>query len=470
MPRRPTISRRLATAALWPFGIGLTSWHYMWRTTPLHRRELVGSPSADGPPPLPAAVSQEEIQPAEEGTGPLFHRRYRIRVREPELSPEEVVARLGADPNQAAPTEMVRFFKVLGGKGALSVGDEFVVRMPGPWDGPVRVVEVTPTSFRFATLAGHLEAGQIEFRAADDDGDLVFTIESWARSGDRLSRVLYQRVRMAKEVQLHMWTSFLERVATLACGRAVGGIDVETHRVEDGASPLADPAGRRVLDQLHEKGLNFEPPDLEPGNRARFGPDTGWRVDDYCQALPSEEPGPPRPGGSWEVARRILADYEFADPAMIRAVYRPEQPLDQRDMLLEARFLGLRFRFGVRVGGVVDETRTIDGRQVRVWGWNYRTLQGHLEMGQMDFEVWKWIDTGDVEFRTYRYSRHAPVGNPLVRLGVHLFGRRQQVKFARRACQRMARLTAEALDRPEAAPVPPRAGEQVLVRSADDLP
>ncbi|MCA1681991.1 MAG: DUF1990 domain-containing protein [Actinobacteria bacterium] len=34
-----------------------------------------------------------------------------------------------------------------------------------------------------------------------------------------------------------------------------------------------------------------------------------------------------------------------------------------------------------------DETRDVDGRTVRVWGWNYRTLQGHLEMGQMDYEV-----------------------------------------------------------------------------------
>ncbi len=42
-----------------------------------------------------------------------------------------------------------------------------------------------------------------------------------------------------------------------------------------------------------------------------------------------------------------------------------------RDMLLEARFFGLRFRLGVRVGGLVDDTVTIDGRAIRVWGWNY---------------------------------------------------------------------------------------------------
>lgn len=98
--------------------------------------------------------------------------------------------------------------------------------------GPVRVVAVTPTSFRLATLDGHLEAGQIEFRAADETGDVVFTIESWARSGDRLSNVLYKTVPLAKEVQLHMWTSFLENVAKLAGGRLRGGLDIDTRRVD----------------------------------------------------------------------------------------------------------------------------------------------------------------------------------------------------------------------------------------------
>jgi hypothetical protein len=116
----------------------------------------------------------------------------------------------------------------------MALGDEFVVRMPGPWDGPVRVVALQPTSFRLATLNGHLEAGQIEFTASRDGDRLVFGIESWARSGDRLSDLLYDRVRMAKEIQLHMWTSLLERVARAAGGRITGGIEIETRRVDDG--------------------------------------------------------------------------------------------------------------------------------------------------------------------------------------------------------------------------------------------
>jgi hypothetical protein len=122
---------------------------------------------------------------------------------------------------------------VAGSKRPLEPGDEFVVRMPGPWDGPVRVAAVDACSFRLATLAGHLEAGQIEFRASRDGHTLCFEIESWARSSDRLVNVLYHHLRMAKEVQLHMWTSFLEETAKVAGGRLTGGITIESRKVED---------------------------------------------------------------------------------------------------------------------------------------------------------------------------------------------------------------------------------------------
>ena len=148
------------------------------------------------------------------------------------------------------------------------------------------------------------------------------------------------------------------------------------------------------------------------------------------------------PGGPWERSRQLMRDYEFADPKIVRAVYRRDSPLAGRDMLLEARFWGLRFRFGVRVGGVIDETRHVDRREVRVWGWDYATLQGHLEMGQMDYEVWKWLDNGAVEFRIHVVSRASRIGNPLIRLGFRIFGRREQKRFAKRACERMACLVA----------------------------
>jgi uncharacterized protein (UPF0548 family) len=97
----------------------------------------------------------------------------------------------------------------------------------------VRVVEVTPTSFRLVTLEGHLEAGQIRFASERVNGLVDFSIESWARSADRICDLLYDRLRMAKEVQVHMWISFLERVVKLSGGRREGCVDVLTRRVEE---------------------------------------------------------------------------------------------------------------------------------------------------------------------------------------------------------------------------------------------
>src|SRR5215213_3270405 len=150
MPRRPSLARRLATAARWPVGVSLTSWSYMWRTTPMHRREQLGAAGDDTAPELPPDVSREEIQYASDGVGPLFHRRYAALVREPRLTPEELIEQVTNDLNSVTPTEFAVFQKVHGADEGMEVGDEYVVRMAAPWDGPVRVIDRTPRSFRFA--------------------------------------------------------------------------------------------------------------------------------------------------------------------------------------------------------------------------------------------------------------------------------------------------------------------------------
>jgi Domain of unknown function (DUF1990) len=236
MPRKQGFPKRLATASRWPMGVALTSWRYLWRTTPLHRDEVEGSLEADSPPPLPAELQPTEIQMPEDGAGPLFHRRYRVRIRDSDLSAEELVRRVAAEPDSVAPSEFATFRKVNGSGGRMEMNDEYIVRMAGPWDGPVRVVEREDAMFRLVTLEGHLEAGQIEFRAYEEDVIVVFEIESWARSKDRLTDVLYDRLRMSKEVQLHMWTSTLERIVTLSGGSRSGGIEIHTRKV--GAAAL----------------------------------------------------------------------------------------------------------------------------------------------------------------------------------------------------------------------------------------
>jgi hypothetical protein len=244
MPPRAALAPRTATALRWPFGVALTAWSYMWRTTPMHRREHAGSVGDDAPPPIPADVDPAHVQRWEAGHGPLFHRRYAVRIADSALSAEQLMSELQADPNVAAPSAFATFRKVLGDGGAMRVGDEYVVRMPGPWDGPVRVIAVDGASYRMATLESHLEAGQIRAAAADNGPVVEFVVESWARSGDRLSELLHGRLHIAKEVQLHMWTSFLERVVALCHGRMEDGISITTWRVDERA-PSND-AGERT--------------------------------------------------------------------------------------------------------------------------------------------------------------------------------------------------------------------------------
>jgi uncharacterized protein (UPF0548 family) len=137
-----------------------------------------------------------------------------------------------------------------------------------------------------------------------------------------------------------------------------------------------------------------------------------------------------------------LRNYRVADPSMVRAFYDHEAPLEHRDMALELRFGPLRLHVGCRTGEITDERREVEGRPVRVWGWPYRTLEGHVEQGEMNWEVWKWLDTGEVEFHVHSYSRNAGTRNPIVNLGFRLIGQRERRRYLRRACERMADLTA----------------------------
>jgi hypothetical protein len=97
-----------------------------------------------------------------------------------------------------------------------------------------------------ATLRGHLEAGQIEFRARDlddgADGPVEFEIESWARAADRLSHVLYNRLRLAKEIQLNLWLETCLRLAALGGGHPRDGVHVDTRRIADLGGSWTTPA------------------------------------------------------------------------------------------------------------------------------------------------------------------------------------------------------------------------------------
>jgi hypothetical protein len=221
---------RMATVLRWPLGIAVVSWRYMWRTTPMHRFEEPGS-AADLPDQWERdTLTEDGRQDLDAGSGPLLHRTYSVRIVQSAVSAAVLMERVEASLNRVSP-EMAVFRKTRGDTGRLQPGDEFVVRMPGPWDGPVRVVHRDGASFRLVTLDGHLEAGQIEFRARPDGQAVLFEIESWARAGDRLADLLYNRLRLAKEIQLNMWTHFCIRTAALTGGKPRGGVSIRTRCV-----------------------------------------------------------------------------------------------------------------------------------------------------------------------------------------------------------------------------------------------
>jgi uncharacterized protein (UPF0548 family) len=213
----------------------------------------------------------------------------------------------------------------------------------------------------------------------------------------------------------------------------------------------------RALARLHGLPLNFD-----EGSVLRHR----WHVDELSQALPGEPPGAPGRAGARHVACRMVGDYRIADPAIVRAVWEPGTPLEGRDMLLELRlYRVLRVQAGVRVTRTWDEPRRQDGRPARVFGFEYATLDGHIEMGRMDYEVWKWTDDGAVEFRLHAVSRASGQGPAWTRLGFRLFGRREQLRFYLRCCERIAKLTARELGLPNDPPAP-----AVRVREADPEP
>jgi uncharacterized protein (UPF0548 family) len=226
-------------------------------------------------------------------------------------------------------------------------------------------------------------------------------------------------------------------------------------------SSLLGPARvRRRLAALPDKPLNFDPASLEHASIA-----TGWTITDLCQALPSEPPGAPVNRGSWQIARRLMRGYEFADPSIVRAYYDPEAPLEGRNMLLKLQALGIAHLYvGVRVGEVYEEVREIESERAFVWGWNYRTLEGHVEMGQMDWEVWKWLRDGRVEFRVHAVARVARIRNPIVRLGFHLLREHERQAFLDSTKRRMLAFTELALTREHAGDAIRDAASNLTVR------
>jgi uncharacterized protein (UPF0548 family) len=216
----------------------------------------------------------------------------------------------------------------------------------------------------------------------------------------------------------------------------------------------------KALDELSGLRVNYDRAHAPDGGFAAA--EGHWHVDSGTTQLGREGPGPPEDGGPWANACRLVDQYEFADARILRGLYRQDSALLGRNLLLEGRFCGLRFYLGVRITGVIDETRDVDGSPERVWGWSYQTLEGHLEQGRLSYEVIKNLGTGRVTFRVSGYSRAAPIPSLVVRWGFRLFGRWTQRRFYLAIQRRMRRLV-QAGQRGAALPVPATRADGVVL-------
>lgn len=413
---------------------------WMLRRWRLPMRETAITLAAAAPSPLPAAAPSTDddrpLQPIATGYGDIFHRRYQVDIANPSLTPAALIDAICADINRFSARELATFTRQAG-EGAWQVGDRWMVYITGPWNGPVQVIQTEPTRFALATLEGHLEAGEIQFRVLESPttpGALRFEIRSWARSKDRITDFFYNTLGISRAAQTALWTYFCMQAVEASGGQIIDAVRVTTGRIPDDT-----PLWQRYqphFDRWRQTALNFD-----PTQREQFTGGNGWRIDEYSAGLPSEPPGDPLPDGAWQAACAVLRNYEFPDPGLITGIFLPDDALDERIMILRARFLVFSFVFGVKIVNVTDETRSDPQRgPARVWGYGYQTLEGHFEMGEIMFEIWKFISTGEIEFRVHAFSKVAHIDNPFYRVGFWMFGRKLQKHFSRTALTRMQQL------------------------------
>lgn len=190
---------------------------------------------------MAASAASATEQSADSGSGPLLERRYFIDLDHPRLSAAALFQYVSRHVAELAPDLLAEFEKTHGAPDdELRVGHEFHIRILGPWNGRVRVVEVGPRHFELCTLDGHPEAGRIRFAVRElalPRGAVRFEIRSRARSRDGLVAFAYATIGVGKQLQEETWVTFCRRVAEAGGGEPLGPVQVITHNHDAPAEP-----------------------------------------------------------------------------------------------------------------------------------------------------------------------------------------------------------------------------------------
>lgn len=235
-----------------PFGAGylfsvaaLAAMAFTWRRTAFPRSSASVQHGANDPatekPLLPPA--QIDTQTTGSGTGSLIRRRYELRLTLVDRPARELVRLMQGHLSELAPSPLAHFEKRAGVEREFRMGDEFEITMFGPWNGRVRVADVSATSFTFVTLLGHPEAGHITFSARASRGDertVIVLIESWARARDAIVDAAYGTLGIGKQVQAEVWITFLHRLSALVGIERTPPVRVSTEEWPGGPETSAE--------------------------------------------------------------------------------------------------------------------------------------------------------------------------------------------------------------------------------------
>lgn len=184
-------------------------------------------------------------QPAHSGSGAFFERRYWIDVQHARQPAAALLDHIKCHLPDFSPGLLADFEKTTGAAHCLSTGDEFRIKILGPWNGDVRVTEIGADYFELSTLESHPEAGRIQFSLrphATLPDTLRFEIHSKARSRDGLVAFTYDTLGLGKKVQQQTWETFCQRVADYSGGLPLGPVQVETVKQDESGTEVTHDA------------------------------------------------------------------------------------------------------------------------------------------------------------------------------------------------------------------------------------